>query len=218
MTERICGDNRSGMWTLYDYLSSGNGYKCRLAMHQLHKPFRLVQKDILHGETRTPDFLAKNPNGRIPLLELGGGRFLAESNAILLFVCEGSPLVPSDAWDRAQVYQWLFFEQYSHEPNVATPRFWLHYLPPQQVDRAQLAKKQELGRAALGVMERHLASRPFFAGERYTVADIALYAYTHVADEAGLDLGPYESVRRWLGRVKEQPRHIRIDFAGPFDG
>jgi glutathione S-transferase len=203
------------MWTLYDYLPSGNGYKCRLAMHQLEKPFRLVQKDILKGETRTPEFLAMNANGRIPLLDAGGGRFLAESNAILLFVAEGTRLVPSDAWERAQAYQWLFFEQYSHEPNVATPRFWLHYLPKDQVDRAALAKKQELGRAAIGVMEKHLSSRAFFVGEKYSIADIALYAYTHVAHEADIDLAPYPSVRRWLARVTEEPRHVPItrDFA-----
>jgi glutathione S-transferase len=203
------------MWTLYDYLPSGNGYKCRLAMHQLGKPFRLVQKDILKGETRTPEFLALNANGRIPLLDLGDGRRLAESNAILLFVTEGTPLVPADAWERAQMYQWLFFEQYSHEPNVATPRFWLHYLPKDKVDPVQLAKKQELGRAALGVMEEHLATRAFFVGERYSSADIALYAYTHVADEAGLDLAPFPAVKRWLARVAEQPKHVPIthDFA-----
>src|ERR1700722_17839855 len=145
------------MWTLYDYLPSGNGYKCRLAMHQLEKPFCVVQKDILQGETHTEAFLAMNPNGRIPLLDVGGGRFLAESNAILLFVSEVTRLLPTDPWQRAQAYQWLFFEQYSHEPNVATPRFWLHSLPADKVDRTQLAKKQELGRAALGVMDRHLA-------------------------------------------------------------
>jgi glutathione S-transferase len=203
-------------WTLYDFLPSGNGYKCRLAMHQLEKPFQLVQKDILQGATRTPEFLAMNPNGRIPLLDLGDGRYLAESNAILMFVSEGSPLVPADAWERAQVYQWLFFEQYTHEPNVATPRFWLHELPEEKIDRVQLAKKQELGRAALGVMERHLATRAFFVGERYSVADIALYAYTHVADEAGLDLKPLPAVRRWLGQVKDQPRHVPITHLGPF--
>ena len=203
-------------WTLYDDLSSGNCYKCRLAMHQLQKPFQLQQKDILHGATRTPEFLAMNPNGRVPLLDLGDGRYLAESNAILLFVSEGSPLVPADSWERAQVYQWLFFEQYTHEPNVATPRFWLHSLPEEKIDIVQLAKKQELGRAALGVMERHLATRAFFAGERYSVADIALYAYTHVADEAGLDLTPFPAIRRWLGRVKDQPRHVPITHLGPF--
>jgi glutathione S-transferase len=203
------------MWTLYDYLPSGNGYKCRLAMHQLGKPFRLVHKDIMRGESRTPEFLRMNPNGRIPLLDVGEGRLLAESNAILLFVAEGTPLVPTDAWERAQVYQWLFFEQYTHEPNVATPRFWLHYLPKDKVDRAELARKQERGRAAIGVMEQHLATRSFFVGERYSVADIALYAYTHVADEAELDLAPFPAVRRWLARVADQPRHVPIthDFA-----
>jgi glutathione S-transferase len=201
-------------WTLYDYLPSGNGYKCRLAMHQLGKPFRLVQKDIVAGMTRTPEFLALNANGRIPLLDLGDGRRLAESNAILLFVAEGSPLVPADPWERAQVYQWLFFEQYSHEPNVATPRFWLQHVPEEKIDRVQLAKKQDLGRAALGVMDRHLSTRTFFVGERYTVADIALYAYTHVADEGGLDLAPFPAVLRWLARVKEQPRHVTITYLG----
>jgi len=199
-------------WTLYDYLPSGNGYKCRLAMHQLHKPFQLVQKDILKGMTRTAEFLALNANGRIPLLDLGDGRRLAESNAILLFIAEGSPLVPADPWERAQVYQWLFFEQYSHEPNVATARFWLHSQPEEKLDRVQLAKKQELGRAALAVMERHLATRTFFVAERYTVADIALYAYTHVADEGGFDLAPFPAVCGWLARVKEQPRHVTITY------
>jgi glutathione S-transferase len=200
------------MWTLYDSLPSGNSYKCRLAMHQLGKPFRLVHKDIVKGETRTPEFLAMNANGRVPLLDLGGGRYLAESNAILLFVAEGSPLVPADAWERAQVYQWLFFEQYSHEPNVATPRFWLHELPREQVDLVQLAKKQELGRAALGVMEKHLATRDFFVGGTYSVADIALYAYTHVAHEAELDLAPFAAVRRWLARVAGEPKHVPITW------
>lgn len=201
------------MWTLYDFLPSGNGYKCRLAMHQLGRPFRLVEMDITTGATRTPHFLAMNPNGRIPLLDLGEGRLLAESNAILLHVTEGSPLLPSDAWERAQVYQWLFFEQYSHEPNVATPRFWLHHVAPEKVDRVQLAKKQDLGRAALGVMEGHLAKRAFFVGERYTAADIALYAYTHVAEEGGFDLGVFPAVRAWLARVAEQPGHVPITHA-----
>jgi glutathione S-transferase len=200
--------HRRSMLTLYDFLPSGNGYKCRLALHQLGKPFRLVEKNIIEGETRTPEFLAKNPNGRIPLLELEDGRVLAESNAILLYVAEGSPLVPTDPFERAQVMQWLFYEQYSHEPNVATPRFWLHYL--REYDRGLLAKKQELGRFALALMDRHLATRAFFVGERYSVADIALYAYTHVADEGGFDLSAYPAVGEWLARVAGQPRHISI--------
>jgi glutathione S-transferase len=196
------------MPTLYDYLPSGNGYKCRLAFHQLGKPFRLVEMDIMKGASRTPEFLAKNPNGRIPVLELDDGRLLSESNAILLYVTDGSPLLPSDGFERAQVMQWLFYEQYSHEPNVATPRFWLQYL--RDYDRALLAKKQELGRYALALMDRHLASRAFFVGERYTVADIALYAYTHVADEGGFDLAGYPAVRAWLARVAAEPRHVAI--------
>ena len=196
------------MQTLYDYLPSGNGYKCRLAMHQLGIPFRLVQKDILRGETRTPEFLRKNPNGRIPLLELDDGRLLAESNAILLYVADGSPLVPSDPYERAVAMQWLFYEQYSHEPNIATARFWLHYV--KEYDRLLLAKKQELGRFALALMDRHLASRTFIVGERYGIADIALYAYTHVAGEGGFDLTQYPNVAQWIARVAAQPRHVPI--------
>jgi glutathione S-transferase len=196
------------MLTLYDFLPSGNGYKCRLALHQLGKPFRLVEKDILTGETRTPEFLALNPNGRIPVLEFDDGRRLAESNAILFHVCEGSPLLPEDAFQRAEVLQWLFYEQYSHEPNIATARFWLHHVADH--DRAALAKKQELGRFALSLMDRHLGSRAFFVGERYSIADIALYAYTHVAPEGGFDLAPYPAVRAWLARVAVQPRHVPI--------
>jgi glutathione S-transferase len=198
------------MLTLYDFLESGNGYKVRLVLHQLGRPFRLVLKNILRGETRAPDFLAKNPNGRIPLLELPDGRCLAESNAILTYLAEGTPLMPTDAWDRALVMQWLFFEQYSHEPNIATVRFWVHFMKPEQIDERQLAKKRELGYAALGVMEKHLTTRSFVVGERYSIADVALYAYTHVAHEGGFDLASYPKVRSWLARVVEQPRHVPI--------
>jgi glutathione S-transferase len=196
------------MVTLYDNLPSGNGYKCRLVLHQLQRPFKRVEKDVTKGETRTPAFLAKNPNGKIPLLELEDGRILSESNAIILYLAEGSPLVPSDAFERAQVMQWLFYEQYSHEPNIATARFWIHDVPDH--DKAALAKKQELGRFALALMDRHLESRTFFVGERYTIADVALYAYTHVAGEGGFDLAAYPAVRAWLARVAAQPRHVPI--------
>ncbi len=198
------------MFTLYDNLPSGNSYKVRLVLHQLGRPFRLVEKDILRGETRTAEFLAKNPNGRIPVLELPDGRCLAESNAIITYLAEGTPLMPTDAWERAQVMQWLFFEQYSHEPNIATVRFWVHHLSPDKIDDRALAKKRELGRAALGVMEHHLANRAFFVGDRYSIADVALYAYTHVANEGGFDLTPYPAVRKWLERVAAQPRHVPI--------
>jgi glutathione S-transferase len=198
------------MLRLYDFLESGNGYKVRLLLHQLGIPFERIELDITQGKTRTPEFLAKNPNGRIPLLELGDGRLLAESNAILWFLAEGTPFLPADRFERAQALQWMCFEQYSHEPNIATPRFWLHHgeLTPER--RAALEQKRALGHAALAVMEGHLAPRAFFVGERYSIADIALYAYTHVADEGGFELGRYPAIREWLGRVRAQPGHIPI--------
>ena len=200
------------MQTLYDYLDSGNGYKIRLLLALLERPYRWVERDIMRGETRTAAFLAKNPNGRIPALELDDGTCLAESDAILWYLAEGTPFVPESRLERAQVLQWMFFEQYSHEPYVATPRFILKHLPPDSPRRAELPKRLEQGRAALAVMETHLAGRRFFVGERYSIADIALYAYTHVAHEAQLDLAPYANVRAWLGNVATQPRHIPISY------
>ena len=195
---------------LYDFLESGNGYKVRLALHQLGIPFERVEMDIVAGATRTPGFLEKNPNGRIPTLELPDGTFLAESNAILFYLADGTPLLPTDRLQRAQALQWMFFEQYSHEPNIATSRYWLHHVELTPERRAALVEKKRAGDAALGVMETHLASRTFFVGERYTIADIALYAYTHVADEGGFDLEPFPAVRAWLARVASQPRHVPI--------
>jgi glutathione S-transferase len=197
------------MLRLYDYLPSGNGYKVRLLLTQLAIPFERIDLDILKGETRTADFLKKNLNGRIPVLQLGGGEFLAESDAILYYLAEGTSFVPSDRLDRARVLQWMFFEQYNHEPNIATVRFWMH---SEMTDerRAMLAGKRTNGYAALDVMERHLAGRRFFVGESYSIADIALYAYTHVAGEGGFDLGKYPAIRAWLERVRVQPKHIPI--------
>jgi glutathione S-transferase len=195
---------------LYDNLSSGNAYKVRLLLHQLAIPFDRIEMDIDRGETRTPEFLRCNPNGRIPVLEIEPGVHLAESNAIICYLAEGTPLLPTDRLQRAQVLHWLFFEQYSHEPNVATPRYWITHglLTPER--EAQLPAKRKLGYDALGVMDAHLDGRSFFVAERYTVADIALYAYTHVAHEGGFDLAPYKALRGWLGRVADQPRHIPI--------
>jgi glutathione S-transferase len=198
------------MQTLYDYLDSGNGYKIRLLLALLEQPYRWVELDIMKGETRTPEFLAKNPNGRIPALELDDGTCLAESDAILWYLAEGTPFLPAQRTERAQVLQWMFFEQYSHEPYVATPRFILKHLPADSPRRAELPKRLEQGRAALGVMERHLTGRRYFVGERYSIADMALYAYTHVAHEAQLDLTPFKEIRTWLDRVAGQPRHIPI--------
>jgi glutathione S-transferase len=203
------------MLTLYDYLDSGNGYKIRLLLAQLERAYRWIELDIMEGRTRTPGFLAKNPNGRIPTLELDDGTCIAESNAILWFLAEGTAFVPDERIGRAQALQWMFFEQYSHEPYVATPRFIVRHLPPDSPRHAELPKRLAQGRAALGVMEGHLAARPFFAGARYSIADIALYAYTHVAHEGGLELAPYPSVRAWLERVAEQPRHIPITWRPP---
>jgi len=199
------------MLTLYDYMDSGNGYKVRLLLAQTGTPYTLVERDILKGETRTPDFLAKNPNGRIPTLQLADGTHLAESNAILWYLAEGTPFAPADRLARAQTLQWMFFEQYSHEPNIAVARFWKHYLPSltplQEMDLPERMKK---GYAALDVMERHLAANAWFVGGRYGLADISLYGYTHVAHEGGFDLGAYPHIDGWLKRVAGQPGHVTI--------
>ncbi len=166
--------------------------------------------DILKGETRTAEFLQKNPNGRIPVLEVETGRFLAESNAIMFYLAEGTLFLPEDRWERTQALQWMFFEQYSHEPNIATSRFWLMHGELTEERRAALPQKRTLGYAALDVMEKHLTGRTFFVGDRYSIADIALYAYTHVAHEGGFDLGAYPQVRTWLERVRAQPKYIPI--------
>jgi len=198
------------MLRLYDFLDSGNGYKVRLLLNQLALPFELIELDIMKGETRTPEFLAKNPSGRIPTLELEDGGYLAESNAILFYLAEGTPFLPDDRLARARALGWMFFEQYSHEPNIAVARFWLKHLGMDEARRAALAERQEKGRDALGVMEGHLSGEDFFAGGAYSIADIALYAYTHVAQEGGFELQPYPAVRAWLDRVAGQPGHVLI--------
>lgn len=196
---------RIDMLKLYGDRISGNCYKPALLLDQLGCSFEWVPVDILRGETRTPEFLAMNPNGRVPVLEVEPGRFLAESNAILVYLAEGTPFLPSDPFERAQVLQWLFFEQYSHEPYIATSRYWRSVLNQAERYRAELDAKRLGGYAALDVMEGVLSRRDWFVGGRYTVADIALYAYTHVADEGGFDLAAYPAIRAWLGRVEAQP-------------
>jgi glutathione S-transferase len=197
------------MLRLYDYLESGNAYKVRLLLTQLGIPFERIEMDILKGATRTPEFLRKNPNGRIPCLELEDGTHLWESNAILFYLAEGTPFLPSERLERARALQWMFFEQYSHEPYVAVVRFWYHAGMVEK-NRAQLAEKVERGYAALLVMETHLAKHDFFVGGRYTIADVALYAYTHVAEEGRFELARFPAVGRWLERVCAQSRHIPI--------
>ncbi len=200
---------------LYDYPKSGNGYKARLLLAHLSLPYEYIALDILRGATRTPDFLRKNPNGKIPLLELNDGTFLAESNAILFFLAQGSAYWPASISEQAEVMQWMFFEQYSHEPYLATARFWLA-IDKEWVatpfTREVLAMKQQRGREALALMDAHLRRQPFLVGSKYSIADICLYAYTHVADEGGFDLGAYPAVGEWLERVASQRGYISIDL------
>ncbi len=198
------------MIRLHDNLSSGNGYKVRLLLAQLGIPFERIEYDIDTGETRTPEFLEKiNPNGRVPVLELEDGTMLPESNAILSYLADGTPFLPEGRLDRARVLQWMFFEQYSHEPNIATPRFWItHHVEMTEERRLLLETKRKLGYDALGVMEGHLSDTDFFVADRYSIADIVLYAYTHVAGEGGFDLEGFTSVRAWLDRVAAQPGHV----------
>ena len=205
------------MLTLYDYLESGNGYKVRLLLTLRGIPFRRVELDILKRETRTPAFLAKNPNGRIPAVELEDGRVLFESGAILGYFAEGSELAGRDAWERAQILQWMFFEQYSHEPNVATLRFW-HFakLLPTKTP-AEIAAKRSAGDAALAILDAQLAARAFLVGDRFTIADLALFAYTHVAGEGGFELARFPHVQRWIARIEALPGFVPIthDFGVP---
>ena len=199
------------MLTLYDYMDSGNGYKVRLVLAKLGLPYKLVLCDILKGETRTPEFLAKNPNGRIPTLQLEDGTFLAESGAIIWYLTEGTPLAPKDRKARAETLQWMFFEQYSHEPNIAVARFWKHYLPKlSALQEMDLPNRMKGGYAALDIMEKHLARNDFFVGGSFGLADIALYAYTHVAHEGEFDLSKYPGIKAWMGRVTAQPNHVTI--------
>jgi glutathione S-transferase len=195
---------------LYDFLPSGNGYKIRLLLTQMGMPFERVEVNITKGESRTPEFLSKNPNGRIPVLEVEPGKYLAESNAIMVYLSEGTEFLPYDRFLRAQVLQWLFFEQYSHEPYIATSRFWISILGKAQEYHEAIEQKREPGYAALRTMEKHLSNRIFLVGERYTIADISLFAYTHVADEGGFDLTQFPAIQAWIERVKAESRYISI--------
>src|SRR5260370_27867203 len=198
------------MIRLYDYLPSGNGYKVRLLLTQLGIAFERVELNIIKSETRTPDFLGKFPNGRIPAGEFEDGKGLFESNAIIMYFADGTAFLSPDRFERAETLQWLFFEQYSHEPYIASVRFLVMY-PQVQDDRRQILDlMRRRGHDALAVMESHLKSREWFVGATYSIADIALYAYTHVAGEGGFDLSRYSASRGWLDRVKSHPRYIAI--------
>lgn len=198
-------------YRLYDYLPSGNGYKVRLVLRQLGLPYELVELDIKRGETRTPGFLARNPNGRIPLLEIPEHGYLSESHAIISYLAEGSALVPADRLDRARMWQWMCFEQYNLEPNVGTLRFWIGSLHRTAAEMGEkLHEKRRAGEAALAVLEQGLTDRTFLVGGSYSLADIALYAYTHVAPEGGFSLEPYPAIRAWCDRVAAQPGYVPI--------
>jgi glutathione S-transferase len=198
------------MYKLYDFFPSGNGYKVRLLLTQLEIPFERIELNILKGETRTTEFLVKNPNGKIPLLEIAPDSFISESNAILYYLSRETEYFPQDKYQQALVMQWLFFEQYSHEPNIATPRFWITELQQGDKYQKEIEQKRKLGYAALNVMEKHLKKKDFFVASRYTIADIALYAYTHVAEEGGFNLTQYDAIKSWFKRIESQPKHILI--------
>jgi glutathione S-transferase len=196
---------------LHEYAQSGNCYKVRLTASLLGRALERREYDIAKGETRTPAFLANiNANGRIPVLQVGDS-FLPESNAACFYLGEGSRLVPSDGFERADMLRWMFWEQYHHEPNVATLRFWLAFVGEAQLSEAQrqqIAGKRAAGEAALALMDKHLESRSWFVGDALSLADIALYAYTHVAQDGGFDLGLYPSVAAWLQRVAREPGYL----------
>ena len=193
---------------VYGMSSSGNCYKVRLLLEQLQQPYEWIETDVRTGVTREPQFLDRNPNGRVPTLEYEPGRYLAESDAILVYLAEGSGFWPQQRLQRAQVLQWMFFEQYSHEPYVAVARFICVALPAQHERRAELPRLHERGYQALAVMEQHLARERFFVGDAYSIADIALYAYTHAAGEGGFELQRFPAVRTWIARVQDQPRFV----------
>lgn len=199
--------------TLHEYAPSGNCYKIRLTAALLGIPLERRGYDIMLGETRTPAFLAEvNANGRIPVLQIGD-RFLPESSAACVWLASGSRLIPADRFDHADMLRWMFFEQYNHEPNVATLRFWLAFIGEaalSDAQRAQLPARRAAGEAALALMEEHLADHAFFVGEGLTLADVALYAYTHVASEGGFDLAAYPAVSAWLERVAAEPGYIPL--------
>ncbi len=198
------------MFKVYGMSSSGNCYKVRLLLTQLGSAFEWVEVSTLKQETRTPEFLALNPNGKIPLLQLADGRVLPESNAILCYLAEGTRYLPADAWARAEVLQWLFWEQYSHEPYIATARFIRHFR--KDPNDASLPQKMERGYQALDLMERHVSTHEFFVCETYTIADIALYAYTHVADQGGFDLARFPAIKAWCARVAAQPQYLPLHW------
>ena len=196
------------MMTVYGFSPSGNCHKVKLLLGQLGREYAWVETDSARGETRTPGYLAKNPNGKVPLLELDDGRVLVESNAILCWLADGTRFLPPDPWAKAQALSWMFFEQYSHEPYIAVARFICGWTPADSPRRAELPKLRERGHAALAVMEKHLSAHDWFSGGDYGIADIALYAYTCVAPHGGIALGAYPALNAWLAQVEATPGFV----------
>ena len=200
------------MITVHGFSPSGNCHKVRLLLEQLgrrlDRDYAWVETDSAHGATRTPEYLAKNPNGKVPMIERDDGCVLVESNAILCWLADGTSFLPADPWQKAQALSWLFFEQYSHEPYIAVARFIRGWTPLDSPRRADLPRLHERGMQALAVMEKHLAQATWFTGPAYGVADIALFAYTHCAGEGGFDLAAFPHITDWLARVRAQPGFV----------
>ena len=211
--QRATDRTKSGMYKLYSMQRSGNSYKVRLALALLNAPYRAIEIDILRGESRTPDFLARNPSGQVPLLEVAEGRYLAESNAILWYVAGGTSLAPESRIERAEALQWMFFEQHALEPNIGAAYFWLALVKGgRDLQTHALEDWMERGYAALQVMENHLKTHAYFATGQLTVADIALYGYTHVADHCDYDLATFPAIRAWLRRIEQTPGFVSMDW------
>lgn len=204
----------TGKLVLHEYAASGNCYKVRLTAALVGVRLERREYDIMKGETRTPHFLANvNPNGRIPVLQ-DGDRFIPESNAASYYLAEGTSLIPTAPFDHADMLHWMFWEQYNHEPNIATLRFWMHEIGSANLDdlkRMQMPAKRQAGNAALKLMDEHLTSRIWFIGDSLSLADVCLFPYTHVAGEAEFDLARYPNVVRWIERLKGQPRYVAMD-------
>jgi glutathione S-transferase len=203
------------MITVHGYSPSGNCHKLRMLLGHLGREYRWIETDSAHGATRTADYLAKNPNGKVPMIETGDGKIMVESNAILTWLADGTPYFSGDAWQRAQTLAWMFFEQYSHEPYVAVARFIAGWTPLDSPRRAELPKLRERGHQALGVMEKHLGANPWFSATGYGIGDIALFAYTHCAEDGGIGLEAYPRVRAWLDRVRAQPGFVPMPPYAP---
>jgi len=201
--------------TVHGMSVSGNCHKVRMLLEQLGSRYRWVEVDSAHGQTHSPEFLALNPNAKVPLIVRDDGRVLTESSAILFWLAEGTPYLPTDGWERAQALSWMFFEQYSHEPCVAVARYIRGWTDADSPRRAELPRLHERAATALAVMEQHLRQAQWFTGSEYGIADIALFAYTDVAADGGIDLQPLVEVRAWLQRVREQPRFVAMPAVTP---